>query len=224
MSAKLHMEPDAGANAPDESRYPERLSAGYCISRRAERATRDPSPIRLLIRGNKQRRLHLLHAWSGSAGVDAVVTALVLAGSRASVSDPSNGRTEPVGMRSVRGSDEKESRHAWRLRPYGELNTAYPARVTALVETCLCHRTGIFAPAAAVSECADSEPSFAKRGAGARATCDGTTRPRNYRRRLRSRAHQPRRGLGRRLYAGTGDGGQATDPDATIQAPTNSTN
>ncbi len=32
----------------------------------------------------------------------------------------------------------------------------YPARVTALVETCLWFRTGIFAPAPTVSECAES--------------------------------------------------------------------
>jgi hypothetical protein len=44
----------------------------------------------------------LLDAYSGSAGVDAVVTALVLAVTRPSVSAPSDGRTDPSAMRSVR--------------------------------------------------------------------------------------------------------------------------
>jgi hypothetical protein len=39
----------------------------------------------------------LLDAWSGSADVDAVVTAFVLAATRASVSAGSIGRTEPLG-------------------------------------------------------------------------------------------------------------------------------
>ena len=47
-------------------------------------------------------RAGLLHAWSGSAGVDALVTALVLAASRPSVSTPSIGRTDPSATLNVR--------------------------------------------------------------------------------------------------------------------------
>ena len=43
----------------------------------------------------------LLYAWSGSPGVDAVVTALVLAASGRSVSVPSHDRTDPSATRSV---------------------------------------------------------------------------------------------------------------------------
>ena len=49
-----------------------------------------------------------LHAWSGSRGVDAVVTPLVLATSRPSVSAPSNDRTGPSAMASVRACGENE--------------------------------------------------------------------------------------------------------------------
>ena len=44
----------------------------------------------------------LLYAWSGSRGVNAVVTALVLAAVRPSLSAPSGDRTDPSRMRSVR--------------------------------------------------------------------------------------------------------------------------
>ena len=52
------------------------------------------------------------HAWSGSPGVDAVVTALVLAASRCSVRAPSHDRTDPSATRSVRACGElRERRH-----------------------------------------------------------------------------------------------------------------
>jgi hypothetical protein len=44
-----------------------------------------------------------LYAWSGSPGVDAVVTALMLAASRRSVSASSHDRTDPSATRSVGG-------------------------------------------------------------------------------------------------------------------------
>ena len=49
-----------------------------------------------------------LNAWSVSPGVDAVVTALVLAAPRPSVSATSNGRVEPSAMRGVRVCGEIE--------------------------------------------------------------------------------------------------------------------
>jgi hypothetical protein len=52
----------------------------------------------------------LLDAWSGSVGVDAVVTALVLAARRPSASALGDGRTDPSAMRNVRGcGDEQKS-------------------------------------------------------------------------------------------------------------------
>jgi hypothetical protein len=50
----------------------------------------------------------LLHASSGSAGIDAVVTALVLAASRLSVSASSHARTDPPAMRHVRASGDEQ--------------------------------------------------------------------------------------------------------------------
>ena len=50
----------------------------------------------------------LVHAWSGSPGVDAVVTALVLAASRRSVSAPRHDRTDPSATRSVRACGEEQ--------------------------------------------------------------------------------------------------------------------
>ena len=50
----------------------------------------------------------LRHAWSGSPGVDAVVTALVLAASRCSVSAPSHDRTDPSATRSVRACGDEQ--------------------------------------------------------------------------------------------------------------------
>jgi hypothetical protein len=49
----------------------------------------------------------LLHAYSGSGDVDAVVTAFVLAATRASVSAGSIGRTDSSGMGSVRACGDK---------------------------------------------------------------------------------------------------------------------
>jgi hypothetical protein len=61
------------------------------------------------VRGIGWRAL-LLHAWSGSRGGDAVVTAFVLAASRPSVSAPSDDRTDPSPMRIVRAcGDERVS-------------------------------------------------------------------------------------------------------------------
>jgi hypothetical protein len=51
-------------------------------------------------------RTLLDHAWSGSAGVDAIVTAFVRAASRPSVGAPSSGRTDPSSMRTVRAFGE----------------------------------------------------------------------------------------------------------------------
>jgi hypothetical protein len=56
-----------------------------------------------------------LDAWSGSAGVDAIVTAFVLAASRPSVSAPSSGRTDPSATRSVRACGDEQERD--QLRP-----------------------------------------------------------------------------------------------------------
>ena len=58
--------------------------------------------------GSIQPPRRLLHAWSGSSGVDAVVTALVLAASRRSVTVPSHDRTDPSATRSVRACGEKQ--------------------------------------------------------------------------------------------------------------------
>jgi hypothetical protein len=59
------------------------------------------------------RCMLLLHARSGSPGVDAIVTALVLAASRRSVSAPSHDRTVPSATRSVRACGEQQvPRHA----------------------------------------------------------------------------------------------------------------
>jgi hypothetical protein len=55
-----------------------------------------------------RRQALLLDAWSGSAGVDAVVTALVLAASRPAVSAPSSGRADPSSMRSVRACGDEQ--------------------------------------------------------------------------------------------------------------------
>jgi hypothetical protein len=55
-----------------------------------------------------KRHALLDYAWSGNPGVDAVVTALVLAASRRSVSAPSHDRTDPSATRSVRACGEKE--------------------------------------------------------------------------------------------------------------------
>ena len=56
------------------------------------------------------------HAWSGSRGVDAVVAGLVLAASRPSVSAPSDDRTDPSPMRSVRACGDVEGRGDTRAR------------------------------------------------------------------------------------------------------------
>ena len=61
--------------------------------------------------------------WSGSPGVDAIVTALVLAASRRSVSAPSDDRTDPSATRSMRacglvqgGAARVRSHLLWRPR------------------------------------------------------------------------------------------------------------
>ena len=69
-------------------------------ARSASLAVGDEMPVEYQKQGAAGRRarrhLLLLHAWSGSAGVDAVVTASVLATRRSSVSASSNGRTDPA--------------------------------------------------------------------------------------------------------------------------------
>jgi hypothetical protein len=57
----------------------------------------------------------LRYAWSSSPGVDAVVTALVLAASRPSVSAPSHDRTDPCGARNVRAFGDEQGANAPRV-------------------------------------------------------------------------------------------------------------
>jgi hypothetical protein len=61
------------------------------------------------------RARRLLYAYSGSADVDAVVTAFVLAAARASVSAGSIGRTESSAMGSVRACGEERG-FTWLVR------------------------------------------------------------------------------------------------------------
>jgi hypothetical protein len=84
-----------------------------------------------------------LHAWSGSRGVDAVVTAFVLAASRPSVSAPSDDRTDPSPMRGVRA--------------FGEWEEPRPACVGDLL--CFCRGTALIVLAEAV-------PSVSRRSTG----------------------------------------------------------
>jgi hypothetical protein len=73
------------------------------------------------------------HAWSGRPGVDAVVTALVLAGSRRSVSASNHDRTDPSAARSVRAYGESEVRGAARAETRFHLRTAITSVVPWLV-------------------------------------------------------------------------------------------
>ena len=56
----------------------------------------------------------------------------------------------------IRWGEEQSGRARPPRRPLQRVEHSYPTLVTASVETCLGCRTGIFAPAATVSECADS--------------------------------------------------------------------
>ena len=116
---------------------PRRPRAGQRTSRWGQATEHEPGTTRSTSHQSiLQSCVHSLRAtsrrtaWSGSPGVDALVTALVLAAARPSVSAPNDDRTDPSAMSSMRACASPMSREVWYFRSLREWSALGVVRVS----------------------------------------------------------------------------------------------